>query len=116
MLLSAPYENMSVRVYAHCPCCIDQSKERIMSFESLPVSWLLKLRCWLKKQYYIQSLLHSLFHCNEVSAAGCLSKPTSEDCQALSHHNVSQADPVEADFFCSTAAEPGASEGNDEEG
>lgn len=52
----------------------------------------------------------------EDSAAGCLSKPTSEDCQALSHRNVSQAEPIEVDFFCSTAAEPGAAEGNDEEG
>jgi len=31
-------------------------------------------------------------------------------------HGGRQAKPMEADFFCSTAAEPGDSEGDDEEG
>lgn len=29
---------------------------------------------------------------------------------------VRQAEPIEVDFFCSTAAKPGAAEGDDEEG
>lgn len=47
---------------------------------------------------------------------GCSSKLIPKDCLALQYHRLSRGEAMEPDFFCPTAAEPGAAEGDDEEG
>ena len=86
--------------------------------ESVLVSWLLKLGCWLKQQYYIQSVLPSLLQWNKerLSYGAVYPDPHLGAARRPGTPLSARQELIEGDLFCPTAAEPGTAEGNDEEG